>query len=76
MRRFLIVLLAPMLLSVVLPAEPAKDCAAQLASCSQANHCEKTPESKACKACKGNFDKCSAAAEVTRAKTRKTKFPY
>jgi hypothetical protein len=47
-----------------------------MAACAKLNKCTKTPDSKECKACKSDYNKCTASDEVTRAKTRKTKFPY
>jgi hypothetical protein len=65
-----------MLLCGALTAAPAKDCTQKMEDCTKLHKCAKTPESKECKTCKSDYDKCAASEEVTRAKTKKTKFPY
>jgi|WetSurMetagenome_2_1015567.scaffolds.fasta_scaffold2141176_1 hypothetical protein len=73
MLRFLRVLILPVLFCAAFSAASTKECTDKMQSCAKLNKCTKTPDSKECKACKTDYDKCAASDEAQRA-AKKNKY--
>jgi hypothetical protein len=73
MFRFLAVMIFTVLPWTLWAAATEKECKDKAAACAKANNCAKKPDSKECKACQAEYEKCVADTPAARAAKKKRK---